>query len=62
MGLHSAFQDDQRLYLAMDYAAGGDLVTLMDRYEDGVPEAAARVYAAEMIAALDALHSVSFSP
>jgi len=30
--LHYAFQDQQNLYLAMDFHPGGDLLSLLNRY------------------------------
>jgi hypothetical protein len=41
-------QDDDNLYLVMDYCAGGDLMTLLIK-EDVLPEAWVRFYAAEAI-------------
>uniref|UniRef100_G3PKI7 non-specific serine/threonine protein kinase n=1 Tax=Gasterosteus aculeatus TaxID=69293 RepID=G3PKI7_GASAC len=36
--LHYAFQDDNYLYLVMDYYVGGDLLTLLSKFEDRLPE------------------------
>ena len=46
------------LYMVMDYMPGGDLVNLMSNYE--VPEKWARFYTAEVVLALDAIHSMGF--
>ena len=46
VGLHFSFQDDDNLYLVMDYCPGGDLMTLLIK-EDILPEKAVRFYAAE---------------
>ncbi|KAG7272612.1 hypothetical protein CRUP_033121, partial [Coryphaenoides rupestris] len=40
--LHYAFQDDNFLYLVMDYYVGGDLLTLLSKFEDRLPEDMAR--------------------
>ena len=56
--LHFAFQDHRYLYMVMDYMPGGDLVNLMSNYD--VPEKWARFYTAEVVLALDAIHSMGF--
>ncbi|XP_039280679.1 rho-associated protein kinase 1 isoform X1 [Nilaparvata lugens] len=56
--LHFAFQDQKYLYMVMDYMPGGDLVNLMSNYD--VPEKWARFYCAEVVLALDAIHSMGF--
>jgi serine/threonine protein kinase len=56
--LHFAFQDSKYLYMVMDYMPGGDLVNLMSNYD--VPEKWARFYTAEVVLALDAIHSMGF--
>lgn len=42
----------------MDYMPGGDLVNLMSNYD--VPEKWAKFYCAEVVLALDAIHSMGF--
>ncbi|XP_051908622.1 serine/threonine-protein kinase MRCK beta isoform X1 [Hippocampus zosterae] len=54
--LHFAFQDDNHLYLVMDYYVGGDLLTLLTKYEDRLPEDMAKFYVAEMVLAVDSVH------
>ena len=39
-------------YLVMDYYCGGDLLTLLSKFEDRLPEDMARFYIAEMIIAI----------
>ena len=46
------------LYMVMDYMPGGDLVNLMSNYE--VPLKWAMFYTAEVVLALDAIHSMGF--
>ncbi|XP_036405269.1 serine/threonine-protein kinase MRCK beta-like isoform X1 [Megalops cyprinoides] len=54
--LHYAFQDDNYLYLVMDYYVGGDLLTLLSKFEDRLPEDMAKFYVAEMVLAIDSIH------
>ncbi|XP_021378101.1 rho-associated protein kinase 2-like isoform X1 [Mizuhopecten yessoensis] len=56
--LHFAFQDTKFLYMVMDYMPGGDLVNLMSNYD--VPEKWAKFYCAEVVLALNAIHSMGF--
>ncbi|CAL4060084.1 unnamed protein product, partial [Meganyctiphanes norvegica] len=58
--LHYAFQDDSNLYLVMDYYCGGDLLTLLSKFEDRLPEDMARFYIAEMILAIDSIHQLRY--
>uniref|UniRef100_A0A4W6FJX6 non-specific serine/threonine protein kinase n=1 Tax=Lates calcarifer TaxID=8187 RepID=A0A4W6FJX6_LATCA len=53
-----AFQDDRHLYMVMEFMPGGDLVTLTMNYD--IPEKWARFYTAEVVLALDAIHSMGF--
>ena len=56
--LHYSFQDTKYLYMVMDYMPGGDLVNLMSNYD--VPEKWAKFYCAEVVLALDGIHSMGF--
>ncbi|XP_045871960.1 serine/threonine-protein kinase MRCK gamma isoform X4 [Meles meles] len=58
--LHYAFQDDEYLYLVMDYYAGGDLLTLLSRFEDRLPPELAQFYLAEMVLAIHSLHQLGY--
>ncbi|XP_066554385.1 rho-associated protein kinase 2 isoform X3 [Amia ocellicauda] len=53
-----AFQDDRHLYMVMEYMPGGDLVNLTSNYD--MPEKWAKFYTAEVVLALDAIHSMGF--
>ncbi|XP_032441184.1 rho-associated protein kinase 2-like isoform X4 [Xiphophorus hellerii] len=53
-----AFQDDRNLYMVMEFMPGGDVVTLTINYD--IPEKWARFYTAELVLALDAIHSMGF--
>ncbi|KAK5640191.1 hypothetical protein RI129_011002 [Pyrocoelia pectoralis] len=58
--LHFAFQDENNLYLVMDYYCGGDLLTLLSKFEDRLPEDMARFYIAEMVLAVDSIHNLRY--
>nr|XP_043905217.1 serine/threonine-protein kinase MRCK alpha isoform X2 [Solea senegalensis] len=58
--LHYAFQDDNNLYLVMDYYVGGDLLTLLSKFEDRLPEEMSRFYLAEMVLAIDSVHQLHY--
>ncbi|KAI9670918.1 MAG: hypothetical protein M1817_003803 [Caeruleum heppii] len=54
-----AFQDDQSIYLAMEYVPGGDFRTLLNN--TGVlHNRHARFYIAEMFSSVDALHQLGY--
>uniref|UniRef100_A0A7N5ZR40 Rho-associated protein kinase n=1 Tax=Anabas testudineus TaxID=64144 RepID=A0A7N5ZR40_ANATE len=53
-----AFQDNRHLYMVMEFMAGGDLVTLTMNYD--MPEKWACFYTAEVVLALDVIHSMGF--
>ncbi|XP_026484183.1 serine/threonine-protein kinase Genghis Khan isoform X1 [Vanessa tameamea] len=58
--LHYAFQDEHNLYLVMDYYCGGDLLTLLSKFEDRLPEDMARFYIAEMVLAVHSVHDLRY--
>uniref|UniRef100_A0AAQ5YRT9 non-specific serine/threonine protein kinase n=1 Tax=Amphiprion ocellaris TaxID=80972 RepID=A0AAQ5YRT9_AMPOC len=58
--LHYAFQDDNYLYLVMDYYVGGDLLTLLSKFGDRLPEDMAQFYLAEMVMAIDSVHRLGY--
>lgn len=58
--LHYSFQDETNLYLVMDYYCGGDLLTLLSKFEDKLPEEMSRFYITEMILAVDSIHSLHY--
>ncbi|XP_075940780.1 rho-associated protein kinase 2-like [Anarhichas minor] len=53
-----AFQDDHHLYMVMEFMPGGDLVTLTMNYD--IPEKWACFYIAEVVLALNTIHSMGF--
>lgn len=58
--MHYAFQDDNFLYLVMDYYVGGDLLTLLSKFGDRIPEEMAQFYLAEMVMAIDSVHKLGY--
>ncbi|GFQ94894.1 hypothetical protein TNCT_217962 [Trichonephila clavata] len=58
--LHYAFQDDSNLYFLMDYYCGGDLLTLLSKFEDRLPEDMAKFYIIEMILAIYSIHKLGY--
>lgn len=58
--LYAAFQDEQHLYLVMEYASGGSLRSLMNNRETTMDEVEARFYIGEILLALDELHKLNF--
>uniref|UniRef100_A0A183IB82 non-specific serine/threonine protein kinase n=1 Tax=Soboliphyme baturini TaxID=241478 RepID=A0A183IB82_9BILA len=58
--LHFAFQDEKNLYLIMDYYVGGDLLTLLSKFEDRLPEDMAKFYIAEMVLAINSIHKLGY--
>lgn len=58
--LHYAFQDESNLYLVMDYYCGGDLLTLLSKFEDRLPEDMAKFYIAEMVLAIASIHDLHY--
>ncbi|XP_064207737.1 myotonin-protein kinase-like isoform X3 [Anguilla rostrata] len=58
--LHYAFQDDNYLYLVMDYYVGGDLLTLLSKFGDHIPEDMAQFYLAEMVMAIESVHRLGY--
>lgn len=53
--LHIAFQSKTKLFMVMDYASGGDLKSYLLRRQR-LEEEEARIYVAQIILALEALH------
>lgn len=44
----------------MDYYCGGDLLTLLSKFEDRLPEDMAKFYIAEMVLAIDSIHQLKY--
>ena len=57
--LHCSFQDENFLYLVMEFLQGGDLMTLlMDK--DVLSEEMSRFYIAETILAIESVHNLNY--
>ena len=48
-------------YLVMDYYCGGDLLTLLSKFEDRLPEDMAKFYIVEMIMAIGKIYLCNFT-
>lgn len=57
--LHATFQDTKFLYMLMEFLPGGDLMTMLIKYEI-FTEDITRFYIAEVIMAIDAVHRLGF--
>ncbi|KAJ3694107.1 hypothetical protein LUZ60_009587 [Juncus effusus] len=57
--LYYSFQDDEYLYLIMEYLPGGDMMTLLMR-EDTLTEKVARFYIAETVLAIESIHKHNY--
>uniref|UniRef100_A0A2K5Y537 Citron Rho-interacting kinase n=1 Tax=Mandrillus leucophaeus TaxID=9568 RepID=A0A2K5Y537_MANLE len=58
--LQYAFQDKNHLYLVMEYQPGGDLLSLLNRYEDQLDENLIQFYLAELILAVHSVHQMGY--
>lgn len=56
--LHASFQDDTKLYLVLEYVAGGDLMTALIRQKI-FPESTAKFFAGEIALALNSIHQTN---
>ena len=57
--MYYSFQDEEMLYLVMEFLPGGDLMSLLMKY-DTLPEESAQFYVAEIALALDSIHQLGF--
>ncbi|KAF1626570.1 Citron Rho-interacting kinase, partial [Eudyptes filholi] len=58
--LQYAFQDRKNLYLVMEYQPGGDLLSLLNRYEDQLDENMVQFYLAELVLAIHSVHQMGY--
>ncbi|MCJ1329281.1 Serine/threonine-protein kinase [Thelotrema lepadinum] len=57
--LYNTFQDKAFLYMLMEFLPGGDLMTMLIKYETFAPDIA-RFYMAEVLLAIEAVHNLGF--
>jgi len=57
--LHCSFQDENFLYLVMEFLQGGDLMTLLME-KDVLSEEMSRFYIAETILAIESVHNLNY--
>lgn len=57
--LHASFQDAAFLYMLMEFLPGGDLMTMLIKYEI-FSEDITRFYMAEIVMAIEAVHKLGF--
>ncbi|CAH8479801.1 unnamed protein product [Schistosoma curassoni] len=58
--LHHTFQDEKFLYFLMDFYNGGDMLTMLSKFDDKIPESIVQFYVSEMVLAIDALHQLGY--
>ncbi len=59
--LYATFQDNRSFYLLMEYLPGGDMLSMLWSLPGGkFPEHIARFYAAETVAAIEAIHQLGY--
>ncbi|VEL21126.1 unnamed protein product [Protopolystoma xenopodis] len=58
--LHHTFQDEKYLYFLMDFYNGGDMLTLLSKFDDRIPENITKFYAAEIVMAINSLHELGY--
>ena len=57
--MYYSFQDEDMLYLVMEFLPGGDLMSLLMKH-DTLPEDVAQFYVAEISLALQSIHQLGF--
>ncbi|GFT00684.1 hypothetical protein NPIL_303761 [Nephila pilipes] len=58
--LQYAFQDNQNLYLIMEFHPGGDMLSLLEKYDNILPEEMCHFYLAELVLAIHSLHTMGY--
>lgn len=58
--LHHTFQDEKYLYFVMKFYNGGDMLTMLSKFDDQIPEDISRFYLAELVLAINSLHELGY--
>ncbi|ESO03649.1 hypothetical protein HELRODRAFT_143813, partial [Helobdella robusta] len=58
--LYHSFYNSKNVYLIMEFHPGGDLLSLLSRFNDIFPEKMAQFYLAEMVMAVRSLHLIGY--
>lgn len=58
--LQYAFQDTQNIYLVMEFHPGGDMLSLLEKYDNVLPEDMCQFYLAELVLAIHSLHHMGY--
>lgn len=58
--LQYAFQDSHNLYLIMEFHSGGDMLSLLEKYDNVLTEDMVQFYVAELVLAINCLHSMGY--
>ncbi|VDL91136.1 unnamed protein product [Schistocephalus solidus] len=58
--LYYTFQDEKYLYFVMKFYNGGDMLTMLSKFDDQIPEPISRFYLAEMVLAIHSLHELGY--
>ncbi|KAF8588450.1 kinase-like protein [Ramaria rubella] len=56
--LRASFQDETRLYMLLEFCAGGDLATELTRWKDGMPMENVMYNAAHLLEGIASLHAI----
>lgn len=59
VGLHCSFQDDEYLYLVMEFLPGGDMMTWLI-HKEYFTEEETRFYIAELVMAVGSIHALGY--
>lgn len=58
--LQYAFQDSQNIFLIMEFHPGGDMLSLLEKYDNVLPEDMCQFYLAELVLAINSLHTMGY--
>ncbi|XP_054717989.1 citron Rho-interacting kinase-like [Uloborus diversus] len=58
--LQYAFQDSLNLYLIMEFHPGGDMLSLLEKYDNVLPADMCQFYLAELVLAIHSVHTMGY--